>query len=106
MFWLDRPRPYPATADRDGFAVDVWVEDDEGADAEALAYFRQAESRLNDLRRGIVWRLWLGVGSEDDACALATEITVTRARRHGLLMNPHAQRSTILSVVGAPGGAA
>jgi len=106
MFWLDRPRPRPAVADPGGFAVDVWIQDGEGADGEALAYFRRAEPRLVSLRCGIVWRVWLDVETERDARALADEITVTRARRHGLLMNPHAQRSTILSVAGAGKGPA
>lgn len=103
MLWLDGPRPYPAAAPRDGWAVDVWVEDGDGADAEAQAYFRRTTPRLEDLRRGILWRLWLGVDSRERALALADEITVTRGRRHGLLMNPHAQRATILAVAGARG---
>ena len=103
VLWLDGPRPYPATAPRHGWVVDVWVEDGDGADAEAQAYFRRTAPHLEDLRRGILWRLWLAVDSQERALALADEITVTRGRRHGLLMNPHAQGAAILAVVGAPG---
>ena len=103
MLWLDGPRSYPVGAPPDGWAVDVWVEDGDGSDAEAQAYFRRTTPALQDLQRGVLWRLWLAVDSRERALALADEITVTRGRRHGLLMNPQAQSAAILAVVGAPG---
>lgn len=101
--WQDGPRHYPAEAPRAGCAVDVWVCDGDGRDPVALAYFRaRAVPELTDLRRGILWRLWLPGADPTAARAAAEEITVTRGRRHGLLMNPHAQTATILHVLRAP----
>jgi hypothetical protein len=99
--WLDAPRPYPPAAPPGGSAVDVWVTDDGGADPVALRYFRaQAGAGVTGVRRGVLWRLWLPAAAGDPR-ELAWEVAATRARRQGLLFNPHAQRAEILGVVAA-----
>jgi hypothetical protein len=99
--WLDAPRPYPAAAPRGGTAVDIWVTDGDGRDPVAARDFGAEVSDLRDVRRGILWRLWLPVDAQA-AADLAWSIAETRARRQGLLFNPHAQKAEILAVVAAP----
>jgi hypothetical protein len=101
--WVDGSRPYPLAAPARGWAVEVDIEDADGFEPEAEHYFRAALASLVAVRRGIRWRLWLEVEDAERALALAEEITFTRSRRHGLLMNPHAQRAAILPAVGGPG---
>ena len=102
--WLAGPRPYDRGACARGCAVDVWVRDGDGEDAEALHYFRtQAHSGLVQVWRGTLWRLYLPVVDPLAAREQALEIAVTRARRHGLLANPHAQTAVVLHVVEGPG---
>jgi hypothetical protein len=102
--WVDGPRPYPLEGPARGYAADVWVREGDGRDAAALEYFRRAGvSSLQGLERGILWRLLL---LEPDAVAarrLAEDIAVTRARRHGLLANPHSQTHVLLHVLPGPG---
>ena len=104
-WWLSEPRPYPAEAPRGGSAVDVWVRDGDGSDAVALAWFRdQGDPELTDLRRGILWRLWLPTGDPQAARSQAEAIATTRDRGRGLLANPHAQTAEIWAVVRDPMG--
>ena len=103
--WLAGPRPYPRPAPVPGTAADVWVRDGEGRDPAALEFFRsQGTARLRDLGRGVLWRLWLPDRDADAARRRAESIAVTRSRREGLLMNPHAQRAEVLHVVCSPAG--
>jgi len=104
--WLDGPAPYPDAAPAGGCAVDVWVCDGDGRDPVALAWFRaQGDPELADLRRGILWRLWLPTGDPVAARAQAEVIASSRDRHQGLLANPLAQTAVIWSVVhGSDGG--
>jgi len=98
--WLDGPQPYPEAAPAGGSVADVWVLDGDGRDAAALEYYRsQAVPALADMRRGVLWRLWLPEPDARAARALAQAITVTRSRRAGLLMNPQAQTAEVLHVL-------
>jgi hypothetical protein len=100
--WLDSPRPYPQAAPRGGSAVDIWVTDGDGRDPVAQTYFaRQPGVSIRDVRRGILWRLWLPV-PRDQAHEVAWAAAETRSRREGLLFNPQAQRAEILSIVSDP----
>jgi hypothetical protein len=102
--WMQAARPYPDAAPAGAFAVDIWVRDGDGRDAAALAWFRsQAHHGLEDLRRGILWRLVLPAHDAAAAREAALELAVTRARAHGLLANPHAQTAEIVAVVPGPG---
>lgn len=100
--WPSGPRPYPEAAPRRGCAVDVWVQDGDGSDPAALAYFRAQEPSVADLRRGTLWRLWLPDADARAARDRALDLAVTRARRQGLLANPHAQTAEVLCVVPGP----
>jgi hypothetical protein len=97
--WLDEPRPYPRHGPTGGSAVDLWVTDGDGRDAAALAWFRaQASADVRGVRRGVLWRLVLPVAKEQ-AADIAWSLGESRARRDGLLFNPHAQRAEIVGVV-------
>lgn len=100
--WLRGPRPYTRTPAA-GTAVDVWVRDGAGCDASALAWFRaQASSRVEEVQRGVLWRLYLPIADPTRARERGLEIAVTRARGEGLLANPHAQIAEVLHVVPGP----
>lgn len=101
--WLEAPRPYPALAPRGGTAVDLWVRTGDGRDPSALRYFeREGSAAVRDLRRGILWRLWVAAGATQ-AAEIAWQAAETRARSLGLLFNPHVQNGEILAVVTAEG---
>lgn len=98
--WLAGPRPYPPDGPAGCTAVDVWVQEGDGRDAAALAWFRaQGPVPLGDLQRGVLWRLFLPGRDAPAAREWASELAVTRARAHGLLSNPHAQTSQVLYTV-------
>ena len=100
--WLERPRPYAESA-AGGCAVDVWVRDGTGQDPAALAWFRtQATPDVEDVWRGILWRLYLPIADPARARERGLEIAVTRARHQGLLANPHAQTVEVVHVVAGP----
>jgi hypothetical protein len=86
-----------------GAAADVWVRDGDGHDPAALEFFRaQGTPSLRDVRRGVLWRLWLPIQDTASARSMAESITVTRSRKEGLLMNPHSQTADVLHVVCSP----
>lgn len=100
--WVDGPRPYPADGPPGGHAVDVWVRDGDGRDPVALDYFRRTVAGLDDLERGVLWRLVLPEPDATRARRLAEDIAVRRSRHQGLLANPQAQSAVVLSVQPAP----
>jgi len=102
--WIDGPRRLGGGAAPGVSAVDIWVRDGDGRDPAALAWFRaQAAAAVYDLQRGTLWRLYLPTADAAAARELALDIAVTRARRQGLLANPHAQTAEVLYVVPEPG---
>jgi hypothetical protein len=101
--WLRGPRPYAGHAPAGGSAVDVWVRDATGRDRAALRWFRaQASPVVEDVWRGVLWRLYLPIADPKRAGERGLEIAVTRGRRQGLLANPNAQSAEVLHVVPGP----
>ena len=101
--WLEGARPYPRAAPAAGAAIDIWVRDGDGSDRSALEYFRtEGTPSLSDVRRGVLWRLWLPDRDGASARRRAEAITLTRSRSEGLLMNPHSQTADVLHVVCGP----
>ncbi|MDH4037571.1 MAG: hypothetical protein OEX18_04575 [Candidatus Krumholzibacteria bacterium] len=92
-------KEYPA------FLVEVSVEDDDSAGRDAIAARLTGELsgmlggtiRVRCPSRATVW--WLGIAAPDEAAALETarQITVTKRRDAGLLMNPNYQRAEFVS---------
>ncbi|MDZ7860856.1 MAG: hypothetical protein U5O15_09395 [Candidatus Krumholzibacteriota bacterium] len=54
---------------------------------------------ISEMRAGLVWRLIIEADSSSEAEKKAREISVTRSRREGLLLNPHYQDFEIISTV-------
>ena len=96
--WLDdasvRARVAPGQ-----FATDLWITDGDGTDPTAADYFaRQLGKPFQQVRRGTLYRLWAEHEDAASARAAALQVAVTRTRRQGLLMNPHAQSVEVLRV--------
>jgi len=87
------------------FLVEVFVQDDDSAGRNAIAakLTRELSGAIGDpVRvqcpgRATVW--WLGIAARDEAAAMETarQITVTKRRDEGLLMNPNYQRAEFVS---------
>lgn len=87
------------------FLVEVSVQDDDSAGRDAIAAKLTRELsgtlggtiRVQCPSRATVW--WLGIVARDEAAALETarQITVTKRRDEGLLMNPNYQRAEFVS---------
>jgi hypothetical protein len=87
------------------FLVEVSVQDDDpaGRDAIAARLTRELSGmlggpiRVQCPSRATVW--WLGIVARDEAAAMETarQITVTKRRDAGLLMNPNYQRAEFVS---------
>lgn len=60
---------------------------------------RLGDISVSEMRAGLVWRLIIEADSKNDAEKKAEEISVTRSRRGGLLLNPHYQDFEIISTV-------
>ncbi|HMA75964.1 MAG TPA: hypothetical protein VKO43_01505 [Candidatus Krumholzibacteriaceae bacterium] len=60
---------------------------------------RPGDISISEMRAGLVWRLIIEADSRNDAEKKAEEISVTRSRRGGLLLNPHYQDFEIISTV-------
>ena len=54
---------------------------------------------VSEMRAGLVWRLIVRAGNEDDAAEKVKKMAVTRSRREGLLLNPHYEEFEIISTV-------
>ena len=68
-------------------------------DPTAADYFaRQLGKPFQQVRRGTLYRLWAEHEDAASARAAALQVAVTRTRRQGLLMNPHAQSVEVLRV--------
>lgn len=87
------------------FLAEVFVQDDDSAGRDAIAakLTRELSGMLGGTvrvlcpSRATVW--WLGIAARDEAAAMETarQITVTRRRDEGLLMNPNYQRAEFVS---------
>ncbi len=96
---VDNVNEYPA------YLVEVFVEDDDSAGRVAIAARLTRELsgvlggnvRVECPSRATVW--WLGIRARDEAAAMETarQITVTKRRDAGLLMNPNYQRAEFVS---------
>lgn len=77
----------------------VWVlvhTGDEGRELQdALSRHRLLSGEVPAVRRGTLWELQLAAG--EDRTATAEEIAVTRARKRGLLANPHVDTVHVLA---------
>ena len=102
--WLDE-LPAAAMARPALTATDLWICLGDGRDPVAQAYFAaQTGARLRQVRCGMLYRLWMPQRDAAAAREFAFEVAVTRTRRHGLLMNPHAQTLEVLRVWSDAGG--
>ncbi len=80
-------------------ATDLWICDGDGSDPAAAEYFaKQLGKPLQQVRRGTLVRLWTQHADAASAREAALQVAVTRTRRRGLLMNPHAQSVEVLRV--------
>ena len=88
------------------FLIEVFVQDDDTAGREAIAAKLTRELtasvghgsvKVQCPGRATVWWLAVGAPSEADALATARQITVTRRRDEGLLMNPNYQNAEFVS---------
>jgi hypothetical protein len=87
------------------YLVEVSVQDDDSAGRDAIAAkltreltgTRGGAVRVQCPSRATVW--WLGIAARDEAAAMeaAKQITVTKRRDAGLLMNPNYQRAEFVS---------
>ena len=66
----------------------------EGALAALQGRLGYGES-VRGLLKGVLWTLTIAANSPEAAREVAQEIAVTRAREHGLLMNPHFQECLV-----------
>jgi hypothetical protein len=88
------------------FLIEVFVQDDDTAGRDAIAAKLTRELTASVGRgsvkvqcpgRATVWWLAVTASSEEDAMATARQITVTRRRDEGLLMNPNYQSAEFVS---------
>jgi hypothetical protein len=88
------------------FLIEVFVQDDDegGRDAIAAKLTRELTAsvghgsvKVQCPGRATVWWLAVEAGSEEEAVATARQITVTRRRDEGLLMNPNYQSAEFVS---------
>ncbi|HEX6943597.1 MAG TPA: hypothetical protein VF128_11760, partial [Gemmatimonadaceae bacterium] len=88
------------------FLIEVFVQDDDqgGRDAIAAKLTRELTAsvghgsvKVQCPGRATVWWLAVGAPSEADALATARQMTVTRRRDEGLLMNPNYQSAEFVS---------
>lgn len=87
------------------FLVEVFVQDDDSAGRSAIAakLTRELSGVVSDPvkvqcpSRATVW--WLGIAAREETVAMETarQITVTKRRDEGLLMNPNYQRAEFVS---------
>jgi hypothetical protein len=88
------------------FLIEVFVQDDDtaGRDAIAAKLTRELTAsvghgsvKVQCPGRATVWWLAVAASDEDEAVATARQITVTRRRDEGLLMNPNYQSAEFVS---------
>jgi hypothetical protein len=88
------------------FLIEVFVQDDDvaGRDAIAAKLTRELTAsvghgsvKVQAPSRATVWWLAVVASSEEEAVATARQITVTRRRDEGLLMNPNYQSAEFVS---------
>jgi phosphoribosylformylglycinamidine (FGAM) synthase PurS component len=90
----------PAATSRDGLhSVRVLVTDPADGSAEGALAALQGRlgygESVRGLLKGVLWTLTIAADSLEQAREIAREIAVTRAREHGLLMNPHFQECVV-----------
>ena len=89
-----------------GYLAEVVVEDEDSSARESVALKLQSGlsgTSVSCLNRATLWWLALCVDTQKDADTLAREITVTKRRDRGLLMNPNYQSAEFESVNAIPG---
>jgi hypothetical protein len=88
------------------FLVEVFVQDDDSAGRDAIAAkltreltasVGQGSVKVQCPGRATVWWLAVRAAGESDAMETARQITVTRRRDEGLLMNPNYQRAEFVA---------
>jgi hypothetical protein len=88
------------------FLIEVFVQDDDEAGRGAIAAKLTRELtasvghgsvKVQCPGRATVWWLAVGASGEEEAVATARQITVTRRRDEGLLMNPNYQSAEFVS---------
>jgi len=88
------------------FLIEVFVQDDDAAGRDAIAAkltreltasVGQGSVKVQCPGRATVWWLAVAASSEEEAVATARQITVTRRRDEGLLMNPNYQSAEFVS---------
>jgi hypothetical protein len=87
------------------FLVEAFVQDDDSTGRSAIAAKLTRELsgvigepvKVDCPGRATVW--WLGIRARDEAAAMETarQVTVTKRRDEGLLMNPNYQRAEFVS---------
>jgi len=88
-----------------GYRVDLWVRQRGGGDARALQWFRQhTELPVSSVERGRWYRIHVTAPDAAEARRRVEELAVSRARRNGLLANPHAEAIVVLRVEPNVGG--
>ncbi len=88
------------------FLIEVFVQDDDRAGRDAIAAkltreltasVGQGSVKVQAPSRATVWWLAVAASGEEEAVATARQITVTRRRDEGLLMNPNYQSAEFVS---------
>lgn len=88
-----------------GYLVEVVVEEEDPSARDSVAAKLQSGlggTPVSCLNRATLWWLALCVQTQNEAAALAREITVTTRRDSGLLMNPNYQSAEFVSVSAIP----
>lgn len=82
-------------ADDGRYVVNVLVtipEDTSGASILSALRRHHGYTSVNRVDTGVLWTMHLIADSEEQARAMAEDITVTRSQGQGILMNPHYQQ--------------
>ncbi|MCK5406601.1 MAG: hypothetical protein KAJ37_04070, partial [Candidatus Krumholzibacteria bacterium] len=88
-----------------GYLVEVVVEEEDPSARDSVAAKLQSGlggTPVSCLNRATLWWLALCVQTQNEAAALAREITITTRRDSGLLMNPNYQSAEFVSVSAMP----
>ncbi|MGD9496824.1 MAG: hypothetical protein AB7Y46_11030 [Armatimonadota bacterium] len=80
------------------YVVSVLVtnpDDSSGAQIAASLQSHHGYPQVQGVETGVLWTLHLLADSQEQALAMAEDITVTRSQSKGILMNPHFQEYTL-----------